>query len=91
MLPKYIINLCENNLKFAPAPYEYYIYLNKHIPHGIEALKVKVEQLEKFIQKHHGEFNIIWNQPKILDNMLAIKISFNCDIIIAKEIDNLIN
>ena len=90
MLPKYIENLCKNNLKKYPAPYQYVLYQNKHIPQGKLALETKTEQIKKFVLLHNGEFEILSKEPFISSDRLEIIVYFNCDVVTAKAMDAII-
>lgn len=89
-VPKYMVKLCTDNLKTYPAPYEYILYQSKHLPEGQTAIYNKTKQIEKFITKHHGEFNVISEKPYINGSNLQLRLYFNCDVVIAKELDKLI-
>jgi len=89
-LPKYITALCKNSISFFPAPYEYVIHQNKHIPEGVDALRSKAEKVMKFVLKHNGEFKILTPTPYIKEDMLCMRVFFNCATIYSKAMDFLI-
>jgi len=90
VVPKYIQKLCKENLSTYPMLYQYVLFQNKHIPAGKTALLNKAKQLEKFILANNGEFEILSREPIIIGCNLEVIVYFNCDVVVAKQIDNVI-
>lgn len=90
VIPKYIEKLCKQNLSFYPMPYQYVLFQNKHIPSGKDALINKANRLEKFILSNNGEFEVLSKEPIIIGNNLEIMVYFNCNVIVAKQLDKII-
>lgn len=80
-------NIIRNNVKFdETAPWSYVVYINKHIPHGGDVLRTKVEEIEKFAKRNHGYFKTL-SKPCISGDNLAVQIEMNCDCVAAKTFD----
>lgn len=83
-------NILRNNVKFdESAPWSYFVYINKHIPHGHDVLRVKVEDIERFAERNHGYCKTLSN-PYISGDNLAVRIEMNCDCVAAKAFNTVI-
>jgi len=89
-LPKYVETLCTESLSFYPAPYEYIIHQNKHNPYGEPALKNKADKLKKYVLSHDGEFELLTKDSFVQGDILCMKIYFNCAVIYAMAMDEII-
>lgn len=80
-------NTIRNNVKFdETAPWSYVVYINKHIPHGSDVLRAKVEEIEKFAVRNQGYCKTL-SEPGIAGDNLTVRIEMNCDCVAAKAFD----